>query len=168
MFAGPKAALRPFKAIVPAVRVFALTPGASVFALPLDDELIDRLHAAYGTGEWLSPDSDQELRLTSSDMDFAARASLGTALAWLETDYCGGIGWQAAAAWTSGELTMKPSLLAHTQNRPWTLRPINTALRVLGITAPGAGSQGDEFTAIGLPRYQSTQAIVGEAIEIPL
>ena len=167
MLVGPKAALRPYGAIVPAARVFALTPGAFLFVLPLSDDIHDALHAANGTGEWLIVGgSDRSLRLTTTDMAFAGRASAGSALGWIETDYSGGAGTQAGAVWTGGELTMRPSLLPDRENRPWPLRPVNAALRMLGVSATGTGLQSDEFATFGLGHYRSNEDIVREALEV--
>ena len=166
MFVGPKAALRPFVALVPAARVYALTPGASVFALPLTEAVHDALHASYGTGEWIDFATDESgPRLTTSDMEFAARASNGSALAWLMTEYHGGNGEQAAGAWINGALQMKPSLLRDADCPPRSLWPINMALRLLGVKA-GTGPYDDEFAAFGLPAYRSEEDFAARAIAV--
>ena len=164
MFVGPRAALRPFVEIAPGARVYGLTPAASLFALPLTDDVHDALHAAYGTGEWLDIGIDQSPRLTTTDIAFAAAASRRAALVWLETCGPGGEGCdggQIAAAWIDGSLEMKPSLLRGGEHRPVPLRPVNTALRMLGVTT--AGSARDEAAVLGLSGYRSLEAIAARA-----
>ena len=164
LFIGPRAALRPFVALVPAARVFALTPSAPLFVLPWDDEIVDAFHLAYGTGEWLDIDGTRGLHLTTSDLTFASRASSQTALAWIETGYHGGAGEQVAAAWIDGGLQMKPNLLREGARRPQSLRPINMALRMLGVLVKAPAR--DEFEAFDLDGYRSNEAILARATPV--
>jgi hypothetical protein len=167
LFAGPKAALRPFRERVPGARIFALTPHAQLFVMPLTDAVHDALHVANGTGEWVEFDTcNSSPQLTTTDMVFAARASLGSALVWLETHYDGAAGEQAACVWIDGALQMKPIALAAGENRPWSLRPINQALRTVGIAASGSGPPHDEFTSFGLAAYRSNDDILRRAPEV--
>jgi hypothetical protein len=169
LFAGPKAALRPFRDVVPITRAYALTPAAPLYVIPVDDTLLDALHAAYGTGEWLEHPSHPEAappRLTSTDMVFAARASTGTGLAYLETEYFGGVGWQAAAVWIDGKLAMRPALTHSSDGRAPPLRPINGALRMLGIVVPRGSVAEDEFAALGLPLYRNHDAILSSGFAV--
>lgn len=160
MFVGPKAALRPFVTLVPAARVYALTPGAAVLALPLTEAVHEALHARYGTGEWIDfATGESHPRLTSSDMEFAARASAGSALAWLMVDGDGADGEQAASVWINGAVQLKPALLRTNERRALSLRPVNMALRLLGVKALGPGPGEDEFAAFGLPRFRNVEEI---------
>lgn len=161
LFTGALTALRPFTEISPHARVFALAADSPLPVLPLDERLHDALHAAYGTGDWL----DEGAMLTSTDLAFAAKASRGAALAYVETNYFGGEGTQVAALWRDGALLLKPVAMdAETaRQRPRSLWPINVVLRTLGVTAqPG----GDEFAALGLERWRGTEDIVAHAAEI--
>ncbi|MEQ1695918.1 MAG: hypothetical protein ABL901_08760 [Hyphomicrobiaceae bacterium] len=165
LFVGTKAALRVIVGLVPVAQAFALTPGASVFALPLTDEVHDGLHRVNGTGEWIEFGEGAELAplLTTTDMACAARASLGSALAWIETGHAGGAVEQVAAVWIDGALAMKPNVLQAGENRQRSLRPVNMALRLLGVHA---GAVGDEFAAFGFARYETTEVIVARAVRV--
>lgn len=162
-FFGPLVVLRRYRQIVPEVRVFALTPQPQFFAMPLDDDLRDRLHASYGTGDW----EESGPALSSGDKAFAAKASQGAQLAYLETDFFGGAGVQGAAVWEDTRLVMAPASIevgAGTR-RPISIWPINTALKRMGIK-PLAGA--DCFETIGLHLYRSVDAIRATATEIDM
>jgi hypothetical protein len=169
LFAGPKRALRPFAEAVPGTRIFALTANAPAFVITVDDPLLDALHACNGTGEWLDgpahPDGAPP-QLTTTDLTFAALASTGTALAYLETAYFGGIGHQTAAVWIDGKLAMRPALAHSSEPRPSKLLPINGALRLIGVVATYATPADDEFTAFGLSQYRRHEAIHARAMMI--
>jgi hypothetical protein len=169
LFAGPKAALRPYREAIASLRIFALTPAAPLFVLPLSDDLLDGLHRRYGTGEWLEHPAHPIAappRLTSTDLTFAAHASTGSALAYLETEYFGGVGQQAAAVWIDGRLAMRPALAHSSEGRPPKLLPINGALRMLGVTARYATPDDDEFTAFGLSHYRDHDAIAAKGLAV--
>lgn len=165
LFVGTKAALRVIIDLVPAAQAFALTPGGSVFALPLTDEVHDGLHRGNGTGEWIEFGGGAELSplLTTTDVTCAARASLGSALAWIETGHQGAAVEEVAAVWIDGALSMKPNVLRAGENRQRSLRPVNMALRLLGVSA---GAAGDEFAVSGLARFESNEAIVAGAVRV--
>jgi hypothetical protein len=161
LFVGHPQVLARYLAAVPAARIHALTAGAPLAVLSLDDDLHDQLHRAYGTGEWL----DSGPSLTSTDMAFAARASEGGALAYVQTAYFGGSGLQNAVLWIGGAVAMKPAVLdKHAAgNRPRPTWPINAALRGLGVRA-AAGH--DEFDTFGLGGYRNHEAILARAMPI--
>ena len=169
LLVGPKAALRAVLSRVPMARAVALTPDASVFAVPLTEAVYEDLHAANGTGEWLEFGSlSAGPLLTTTDAAFALQASKGSALAWIATDFAETEGWQAAAVWIDGALAMRPSVLGHHETRAPVLSPINTALRMLGITALGAGPGQDELSAFGLSRYRSNSAILEQGFAVSM
>lgn len=166
LFAGSRAALRPFVELVPGTTIYALTPAATVFVLPVGEALLDALHDRNGTGEWLDEPTHPlgaPPRLTTRDVAFAAQASRDTALAYLETCYQGGNGWQSAAVWIDGGMAMRPALAHTSEHRPAKLLPINGALRLLGITARYAAPDDDEFTVFGLADYRSNARILAHA-----
>jgi hypothetical protein len=66
-------------------------------------------------------------------------------VAYIETDYSGGTGAQAAVVWASGNLLMPPTL-AETG-------PINAALGLLGVQVDASC---DEFDAVGLGVHRRT------------
>ena len=171
LFVGTKAALRGIVGLVPSAQVFALTAGGSVFALPLTDEVHEGLHRVNGTGEWIEfGGADFAPLLTTSDMACAARASLGSALAWIETGHAGAAVEQVGAVWIDGALAMKPNVLRAGENRQRSLWPVNMALRLLGVNALGVSAEAaggvDEFAAFGLDRFQSNEGIVARAMRV--
>ena len=105
--------------------------------------------------------------LSSGDKAFAAKASQGAQLAYLETNFFGGAGFQGAAVWEDARLVMAPASIevgAGTR-RPILIWPINTALKRIGIK-PLAGA--DCFKTIGLHLYRSVDAIRATATEIDM
>lgn len=162
-FVGPLTALRPFVAAAPVARVFELHAGAPLPLLPLDEVVHEALHTAYGTGDWIEAGP----LLSSTDLAFAAKASRGAALAYVETDYFGGAGRQCAVLWRDGAVVLKPTEMdAETgRTRPRSLWPINMALKGLGIIAAAGG---DEFTVSGLGGWRHTEDIIAQARELPI
>ena len=155
LFAGPADVLERFHAVATGAAIVWLTPGAEIAALALTDAVHDALHRANGTGAW----ADQGPRLSSSDMAFAQRLSERGPLAYLETDYAGGAGYQSAMLWIGGGVALGPMTMTVEQGRSRAARlwPINAALRGLGVRADEGG---DEFSRFGLVRYGSNDAIV--------
>lgn len=171
LFAGPRLALRPFLEAVPNTRIYALTREAPAFVLPVEDNVLDRLHARNGTGEWLDSPTHPDTappRLTTTDLAFAAHASVGSALAYLETEYFGGQGWQSAAVWIDGQLAMRPALAHSGERRAPKLLPINGALRMLGVEANYAHPADDEFSRFGLPDFRDHDAIASKGLPVAL
>jgi hypothetical protein len=162
LFAGHPRVLERYSAAVAVARVYYLTRGAEFAAMPCDDDLLDALHRAYGTGDWLDT---LALSITTGDMAFAAQASTAGPVAYLETDYHGGTGVQSAALWIGGTAALKPIALTSDAagNRPRPTWPINAALRGLGIKAT-AGL--DEFESFGLGNYRSNAEIVRHALQV--
>jgi len=172
MFVGPKAALRRYKDLVPTLKAFALVPAAGLDALPISQAEHGQLQARYGTGEWLElpnmHDDATPLMLTSTDITFAVRASQGTALAYLQTDFEGGAGSQIAIVWLDGALALRPVAMHTTEGRAKKLWPINAALRLMGVVAAYTNPDDDEFTAFGLTRYRSNDEVLARAIPVAL
>lgn len=160
LFVGHQEVLRRYIELAPHLRLFRLTVAAELAVLAIDDDVLDALHKIYGTGEW-----SDTLRLTSSDLAFAAETSKRGALAYVETDYFGGAGRQAAAVWTGGALALRPLAMTSEQGlaRPAATWPINAALRLLGVTAP---ARSDAFEAFGLGQYRSVAEIATGAIPV--
>lgn len=162
LFVGPLPALRVIAAASPRARIFALSASASAasyLVLPLTEDVHDDIHAAFGTGDWL----DNGPMLSSSDLALAQRASRGTALAYVETDYFGGQGRQNAVLWRDGTLVLQPAELPSGSSRSRSLWPINAVLRGLGVSA-ALGH--DEFDTLGVGRWRSNEAIIAEAVEV--
>ena len=66
-------------------------------------------------------------------------------VAYVETEYWGGVGHQAAAVWKDGRLSFGPE--------KQDIGPINTALKHLGVSEEGARVA---FEAVGLHRHRLT------------
>ena len=161
LLVGSPRVLSAYATLTPMAHLFSLTSGASLCVLPLDDDLHDALHRAYGTCEWrTSPPL-----VSSGDMAFAAEASRQGPLACLETSYFGGAGHQAAIVWASGEIVLGPHVLKRQdqERRSPALWPVNAALRLLGVS-PRDGE--DEFQAMGLHFYRSNEDIWSMAARV--
>lgn len=147
-----------------AIQAIVLAPGVAIrdpepshlvtvalpqgFALvPLTDELFDELRTLYPSEE---PDPHAEFwKLSAPVLRFVLRLSRGGAVAYLETEYSGGAGEQAAASWRAGSAAVHP--------RRADVGPINEALRSLGAQA---GDARDEFEALGLQRFRDLDALL--------
>lgn len=126
-----------------------VAPLGQGFALvPLTDDLHDEVTepgsgAAYEGRLW---------KLSSALARLAAEWSRQGPVAYVETEYFGGIGDQAALVWEGGEVVFGPERAE--------IGPINEALRRLGA---GRGDHLDEFEAVGLRRHRHTANWIGEA-----
>jgi hypothetical protein len=90
--------------------------------------------------------------LAGFDRVLAACSAKGP-LAYIEADYFGGTGTQAAQAWDAGKVVLGPLHLTEGEPLPTTGSPISQALRRLGATK---GNHIDEFDAVGLGRHRNT------------
>ena len=134
-------------------RIFALTSQAPLFVMPLTQIVRDQLHAANGTGEW--PEIFVGATLTTTDLAWSARASVGSALAWVArtADVTEASNHQSAAVWIDGGVAMKPTQMSENDRRPRKLWPVNMALRLLGVeTEIASGPFQDESVTFGLAR----------------
>ncbi|MBU2581212.1 MAG: hypothetical protein KJ622_05810 [Alphaproteobacteria bacterium] len=158
LFAGPLMAMRAFADASDHARIYRLRPEGALYVVPLDDDLHDDLHSIVGTGDWL----ENGPRISTGDMVFAARASKGAAVAYLETEYFGGIGEQSSALWKDGQLVLGPLHMdGSASRRPRSLWPINAALRGLGVRIEGS-QYVDEFEIFGLLDYRSHDDIAAK------
>lgn len=172
LFVGPAAALRPIVGIASSARIFALMPRTSLLVLPLCQEVRDQLHMAHGTGEWLTTEPGYlGAGLTTTDLAFAARASAGSALAWIATAPSpegDGRTHEGAAVWIDGAVAMRPTLMPASERRPRKLWPVNMALRSLGVDTGRADAGTNESDVFGLARFQSNDAIRKRALAVQL
>ena len=165
LFAGTASSLRPFLELSPEARLYLLTQDADIAVLPYDEAVHDALHRRFGTGDW---PKNQRLRLSTTDQTFAAECSARSPLAYLETDYFGGTGWQSAALWQLGRLAVGPTSLqtgGDSPTRAPSLWPINVVLRALGVRASG---DTDEFSTFGIDLYRSNDDIHEQAYPLRL
>lgn len=120
-------------------RVIPLGQGLAL--LPNTDELSEELRANDGGG---GPAFEEFYNLTPRLAELAALWSAGGPVAYVETDYFGGSGEQAAVLWENGEIVYEPYR--------GKLGPVNDVLRRLGAER---GDGLDQFDAVGLGRHRS-------------
>lgn len=106
--------------------------------LPATDDLYDEL----GDGD--AP-HDEFWRLSDGLARLGVELSRGGPVAWVETDYFGGTGEQAAMVWKNGEVISEP--------RKSRLGAIHHALQWLDVEK---GTAEDRFDALGLGRHRHT------------
>jgi len=103
--------------------------------------------------------------LTARLSTWAEEQSRGFPLVYVETDYFGGDGWQAAMTWVGGSAVFGPVRTADLWEggkfvpTPLLEGAINRAVRHLGVER---GSALDEFDALGLGRHRSNEAWLSE------
>ena len=163
IFVAAPIALMPFRTLSSSAQIYLMRSGADLAVLPFDDDLQDRLHDRYGTGDW--PD-DQGITLSTTDQTFAAECSLKAPVACLQCITDASLVLHSAAVWQHGHLTIRPTTLdigAAGARRAATLRPINVALRALGIVAsPGL----DEYATFGLDDTTTNAEIHARAAKL--
>ena len=112
-------------------------------------------------GPWSEEDVIRPfVELTPSFQQLAEELSLRGACAFVETDYHGGIGCQAAMVWKDGKVVLGPLTDAGTTPEAGGLipqpsdEPINEALRYMGLQRRG---DSDEFDTARLGRGRSNE-----------
>lgn len=111
------------------------------------------LDAVHRRQAWLTgPESGFDV-LTPGLAALVEAGSVLGPLAYLEADYLGRHGRQAAAVWRSGSLVCGPLLLGRQEEFVAASAPISVALRTLGVAAAG---RRDEFVVAGLGRHRRT------------
>lgn len=129
------------------VRICRLSSGMGFFAVP--DEMVESDEAAASVRGFDN--------FTDRLEKWAVAVSKHFPIAYIETEYFGGVGTQSAALWDAGKLTIGPLSFGPVSNLPVGPRldwPINKVLRGLGVNH---GAQIDEFAALGLGRYRSNE-----------
>jgi hypothetical protein len=145
-------------------RAAADLAGARVVPLSLGFGFLPVTKELAGDNE-LAPFEHVE-RLTVRLGAWAESASVACPLAYVETDYFGGDGWQAAIAWVSGAVAFGPvrtsDLWVDGKYTPTPLLDgaINRAVRLIGADR---GAVRDEFDALGLGRHRSNESWLSEA-----
>lgn len=129
-----------------------ITP-ATLCVLGLDVLPGGDLAAARDRDSWLTgPESGFEV-LSPGLAALVEAGSVRGPLAYVEADYVGLDGRQAAAVWRSGALVSGPLLLGRQEEFVSSTAPISVALRTLGVVAAG---RRDEFVVAGLGRCRRT------------
>lgn len=112
--------------------------------VPLGDALIGEI-GRDGLDDAANP--FPEFRCMSASLaNLLSDLSADGPVAYIETEYFGGAGDQAAAVWKDRELAFGPEKQE--------IGPINAALAHLGVTTEG---DRDAFEAVGLHRHRSTE-----------
>ncbi|REK06080.1 MAG: hypothetical protein DWQ37_22830 [Planctomycetota bacterium] len=116
--------------------------------LPVDAAFVDRVVEPMPSPQA----AGAEFRLLTPGFEnlLCELSQLG-ALAYIETNYHGGVGGQGAAAYAAGREILAPC---------WDERAINRALTRLGVRRPLLG---DRFAAIGLHRFRSNEDLLEAA-----
>ena len=164
------------------VRLFVPRPVATIGVAPVS------IHMEDNVAGWYGPIGQFEAReLVGIDILLGERASVGGAIAYLETNYHGGYGYQGAALWRDGALVFgldvempQPApppppprglldrLLGRAlppQPAPAPPGPVSRALAGLGIAADPGGD--DAFFAFGLGLVSSNEDFALRWIELP-
>ena len=157
-------------------RYARVVPLAQGFALiPLTKELYDEITStsvAGAAGE--VPGAVAFVHLSAGVAAWLQQLSSECPVAYVEAEFFGGVGWQCAVAWRTGQVVFGPvkcETVAHERSGHWTssrnivLGPelaqdvplregaINQALRFLGVSV---GDKLDEFEALGLGQHRLT------------
>lgn len=142
--------LTPLAATRPPARVADLEQGLAL--IPVTAEVASALHCSH-----VHPPPETGFRALTAGVHAALRvASMAGPVAYLEADYLGRDGWQAAAVWSEGALVYGPEYLHPTEPFPGSgAAPVTEALRRLGAIPDG---RDDEFVAVGLGRHRNTRA----------
>jgi hypothetical protein len=91
------------------------------------------------------------VQLTGRLAEWAQRNSHQFPLAYVQTEYFGGPGEQAAMVWAAGSVVFGP---VKTSEEPLLEGAVNRAVRYLGVER---GAVRDEFDALGLGRHRSNE-----------
>jgi hypothetical protein len=121
--------------------------GQNLWMLPMTDELFDGLTVAR------VPVLDGFRTAPASLGQMLSECSVRGPVAYVEAEYFGGIGTQAAQVWDGGRSVIGPLHLAEGEPAPADGSPISRALRRLGATR---GGHADEFDAVGLGVHRDT------------
>ncbi|MCE9637609.1 MAG: hypothetical protein K8T90_18070 [Planctomycetes bacterium] len=108
--------------------------------LPLLDDDLDAMIPAPQTGH-----VDGFVHLSVEFAALLRRASAAGSLVYLETDYFGGVGTQAAVAYRHGDVLVGPRASE-------AVGPINDALRAIGVRVVHPAI--DEFDSVGLQHHR--------------
>lgn len=142
--------LTPLAATRPPARVVLLDQGLAL--IPITAEVDASLHCSHVR----APRETGFRTLTAGVYGALRVASMAGPIAYIEADYMGRDGWQAAGVWSEGSAVYGPAYLHPTEPFPsGGEAPIAEALRRLGATSVG---RIDEFVAVGLGRYRNTAA----------
>ena len=114
------------------------------YLIPLTDELFDELQTLF---QFDKSESHSEFwKLSSAVESFGKALSAEGPVVYVETEYFGGVGKQAATVWDEGKQLMSPQKAD--------IGSINEGLKFIGVVCE---SEFDEFDSVGLGRYRSNE-----------
>lgn len=162
MFVGPRSGLQGIIDASSGGSLFLLERAPGLLVLPLTLALHEALHAARGTGAWLSSGP----QITCSDMALAEAASRSCRIAYLEADYGSNAGSQSAVAWADGVQVLGPATMSADQAAKVApgLWPVNAALKIVGVPT---GANSDAFLELGLARFHSSEDMASSLTRAP-
>jgi len=151
----------------PATRVIPLPQNLAL--LPVTQAFADDVEHAQSSSAKLA--FDQFTVLTSALADLAKDLSKRAPIVYVETEYFGGQGAQAAVVWKNGEVVFGPLVTKNIDEGQQCVfttslsdEAINQAMRNIGVVATNAR---DEFDIVGLGRYRSNDDWLKAATELP-
>ena len=111
----------------------------------------DRLAMSAAASKTTKP--YENLAMTAAELDWALAASKRCPLVYVQTNYFGGRGEQAALLCRHGRITHGPLFHSNSdEHTPASRMPINMALRRLGVCAD---EELDEFDTVGLIEFRN-------------
>ena len=116
--------------------------------VPMTDEVFDAVHDGTPPGLpgfWKLPGGFERTLCSWSDQG---------PVAYVEAEFFGGVGTQAAAVWDGGRLALGPVVLGEVEPLPAAGTPISQALAHLSVRR---GDHVDEFAAAGLGQHRGTE-----------
>lgn len=128
-----------------------VTLGEGLSMVPLSEPLLREIQRKNDGASGPTEVTEALEFLTPSVERWAQNLSNESAVAYVETEYFGGEGYERAAVWRDRKLALGPLDGAGS---------INRALRALGVACPD-GQQ--EFEAVGLGRHRSLDEWLSEA-----
>lgn len=140
--------LRPLSATCPAARIVLLEQDLAL--IPVTNDVAASLHCSHVR---LPPETGFRF-LTPGVYEAVRVASMAGPIAYIEANYLGHDGQQAAAIWAERAIAYGPTYLHPTEPYPADgATPITETLRRLGVMPDG---RDDEFIAVGLGRHINT------------
>lgn len=146
---GKKKAIAALAAKLPGARVAELAEDLGLLPITLE------LESSFASQE--RTPAFAGMRLSARIEGLARAGSKEGAIVYAEADYSAGRDFQAAVVWDGGKLVGAPRVdrAAWDPREPaMTERPVNTALRALGVQCSGYG---DEWDAVALARHPRTE-----------
>jgi hypothetical protein len=138
-FIAKPTVLEMIKSLSPLLKFITIEQGFALMPLPT--------HVLDSIPGYQSPDRIEGFTYLNQRLTEVGMGSVG-AVAYVEVDFFGGVGGQAAVAWGRGEVIFGPT---HKQGTG----PVNGALKAIGVEH--LSNHYDYFESAGLMRYRHTE-----------